>query len=279
MAIQLVDAGWVEEFNQAIHEDTSELRIICPFIKVRALERLLKHNPANVQVITRFNLIDFADGVSDLAALRKLLDAKAKVRGVLNLHAKLYIFGKSRAIITSCNLTEAALNRNHEFGMIVNDEAIIAKCLAYFDGLWQLSGSDLTGDQVDAWESTITDYWLRGGRPNKAGDLHDFGVDTGITDPPPAKVPPIVADASQAFVKLLGMGNNRAPLSIATIEEVKGGGSHWAACYPANKRPTGVRDDSVIFMGRLTKDPNDIRVFGRAHRYGVHGGSGRCDSF
>ena len=35
----------------------------------------------------------------------------ARVRGVRNLHAKLYIFGESRAIITSCNLTEAALTR------------------------------------------------------------------------------------------------------------------------------------------------------------------------
>ena len=264
MTIQLIDTRWDEEFNQAIQDDASELRIVCPFIKARALEKLLSHNPDNIQVITRFNLADFAGGVSDIMALRKLLDAKARIRGVLNLHAKLYIFGKSRAIITSCNLTEAALRRNHEFGMVIVDEAVIAECLAYFDSLWQLSGSDLLGEQLDAWNNIITDYWLCGGRPNKVSDLQDFGVNTGVIDPPLAKVPLVVADASQAFVKLLGMSNNRAPLSVTTIEEVKGGGSHWAACYPGKKRPTGVDDNSVIFMGRLTEDPNDIRVFGRA---------------
>ncbi len=37
-----------------------------------------------------------------------------------------------------------------------------------------------------------------------------------------------------------------------------------AACYPAARRPKGVKDDAVIFMGRFTRAPDDIRVFGRA---------------
>ena len=47
-----------------------ELRIICPFIKVGALESLLSCQPGNVQVITWSNLADFAERVSDVAALR-----------------------------------------------------------------------------------------------------------------------------------------------------------------------------------------------------------------
>ena len=73
----------------------------------------------NLKVITRFDLNEFAQGVSDIAALRMSIKANARVRGVRNLHAKLYIFGTSRAIITSANLTEAALRRNHEFGTVV----------------------------------------------------------------------------------------------------------------------------------------------------------------
>ena len=264
MAMRLVEGGWSKEFTEALLDDSSELRIICPFIRASALQRLLRHHPGKVQVITRFNLADFAEGVSDVAALRKLLEADARVRGVRNLHAKLYLFGKSRAIITSCNLTEAALGRNHELGMVVDDGAIIEKCLSYFDELWHLAGSDLLLDQVDTWDKAVTDHWLSGGRPHETASLRDFGVDTGIEDASPGKAPIAVAEASQAFVKLLGMGNNRVPLSVSTIEEVKGGGSHWAACYPANRRPRGVKDGAVIFMGRLTSDPNDIRVIGRA---------------
>ena len=34
--------------------------------------------------------------------------------------------------------------------------------------------------------------------------------------------------------------------------------------YPATRRPRGVRNDAVIFIARLTQDPTDIRIFGRA---------------
>ena len=71
--IRLVDAGWDQELSEAIRADRSEVRIVCPFIKKRALEDLLSHRPGNVQVITRFNLADFAEGVSDIEALRLLL--------------------------------------------------------------------------------------------------------------------------------------------------------------------------------------------------------------
>lgn len=264
MTMQLVDGGWSKEFTEAVQADSSELRIVCPFIKASSLQRLLRHHPGRVQVITRFNLADFADGVSDVTALRRLLEGGARVRGVRNLHAKLYLFGESRAIITSCNLTEAALSQNRELGMVIQDWRIVKKCLAYFDKLWRLGGNDLLLEQVDAWDKTVTDHWLRGGRPHETGGLKDFGVDTGIEDVPFAKAPIAVADASQAFVKLLGTSKSRVPLSYPTIDEINRGGCHWAACYPANKRPTGVRDGAVIFMGRLSSDPNDIRVIGRA---------------
>ena len=132
--IRLVNGGWDKEFRDALRANTSELRIICPFIKEGVIDHL--HLPGNVQVITRFNLADYAEGVSDLAALRNLLKAGARIRGVRNLHAKLYIFGTNRAIITSANLTETALSRNYEFGLVAEDETVIAQCGEYFNDLW-----------------------------------------------------------------------------------------------------------------------------------------------
>ena len=264
MTIRLVDRTWLKEFTEALKDDASELRIICPFIKEKSLQRLLNHHPKNVQVITRFNLSDCADGVSDVAALRKLLEADAKVRGVRNLHAKLYLFGKKRAILTSCNLTEAALNRNHEFGMVTSDGTTIQKCLEYFENLWRAAGNDLTLDCVNAWDSTVTEYWLGGGRPHARVGLGDFGVDNGIIETLPAQGPTVVSALSQAFVKFLGSSRDRLELSDLTTEEVKRGGCHWAVCYPTSKRPISVRDNALIFLGRLTRNPNDIRIFGRA---------------
>ena len=261
--IRLVDAGWDRELTAAIRADPSEIRIVCPFIKKGALDRLLQHRPGNVQVITRFNLADFAEGVSDTAALRMLLDAGASIRGIRNLHAKLYVFGTSRAIITSANLTEAALTRNQEFGVVADDAAVIAACRDYFDGLWGRASLDLSCDMLDSWEETVTCHRAAGGQPDRARGLGDFGAESGLAAKLPVCLPTVVADADQAFVKFLGEGHNRVLISSTTIEEIEETGCHWAVPYPANRRPRNVKDGAVMFIARLTKEP-DIRVFGRA---------------
>ncbi len=264
MSTRLVDAGWSRELAAALELDASELRIISPFIKVGALQRLLPARPRVLKAITRFNLADFAEGVSDIEALRRLLASDGRVRGVRNLHAKMYLFGSKRAVVTSANLTEAALNRNHEFGLVSDDDEIIAACRRYFDDLWKRGGADLVGPQLDQWDETVTRHRAEGGRPNHPVGLGDFGAEAGMMDPPLTVLPIVVADAPQAFVKFFGQGSNRAPLSLPTIVEVERAGCHWGLSYPASKRPSRVREGAVMFISRLTSDPNDIRVFGRA---------------
>ena len=269
--IRLVDAGWDQELTAAIRAYPSEVRIVCPFIKKGALELLLSHQPGDVQVITRFNLNDFADGVSDVEALRMLLDADASVRGIQNLHAKLYLFGTSRAIITSANLTKAALTRNQEFGLVADDEAIIRACRKYFDELWQRgSSADLSRDMLDCWAETVTRYRLASGRSRRARELGDFGTYAGL-DPRLPVLPVVGADVDQAFVKFLGKSDNRVPVSQATIKVIKDEGCHRFLSYPKNRRPRSVEDGAVMFIARLTDEPG-IRIFGRAVGMKYHPG-------
>src|ERR1017187_8445929 len=117
MNFRLVDSGWDQILDDALSADRSRVRIICPFIKEKAAKRLLAYGrPKQLEVITRYDLNCFRDGVSDIAALRLLFTAGAKIRGIKNLHAKAYLIGAGRAIVTSANLTEQGLIRNHEFG-------------------------------------------------------------------------------------------------------------------------------------------------------------------
>ena len=259
MSVRLVNAGWAEELTRAIRAHPTEVRIICPFIKKSALGRLLSHRPRGVRVITRFNLLDFAEGVSDVEALRMLLNAGAGVRGIKHLHAKLYLFGTSKAIITSANLTEAALTRNSEFGVVTDNTAVVASCRDYFEDLWQ-RGKEVSGDNINNWEKTVTRH-LAGGRSSSVVGLDDFGADVGLVVTPPGSLPAVVADADQAFVKFLGTNNNRVPVSFPTIKEIKNSGCHRALAY--SKRPRIVKDGAVMFIARLTDEP-DIRIFGRA---------------
>jgi hypothetical protein len=263
VSFRLVDSGWGDLFTTALNGDTSKLQVVCPFIKRRAVERLLASQPNSIQVITRFNLNEFAQGVSDLSALKVLLDAGAEIRGVKNLHAKIYLFGDSRAIVTSANLTQAALERNHEFGFVAEDKEIIQSCRTYFQGLWNKGGQSLTIDRLAEWEELVTNYLATTACPSTPTGLGDEGADAGL-QPEPIGLPPAVSDSGQAFVKFFGESTNRAPRSLTLLEELRSSGSHWACTYPRGKRPRRVRDGAVMFMGKLVKEPNDILIYGQA---------------
>ena len=76
MTFRLVDSSWNRELADASRADPTSIRIVCPFIKRRALKRLLDvARPQEIRVITRFNLDDFAKGVSDLARFDYCLTA------------------------------------------------------------------------------------------------------------------------------------------------------------------------------------------------------------
>jgi hypothetical protein len=262
LTLRLVDTDWSREIVASATADPSRLRIVSPFIKLKALERLLATGPRSVQVLTRFSLEDFARGVSDISALRRLVDAGAEVRGVRHLHAKLYLFGRSQTIITSANLTSAALDRNHEFGVTSADRAVISSCDAYFDQLWNQATPNLRAEQLEGWRQEIDRRVLAQGATAPTVPWPDYGADAGLS--PADAIDPVVAEAGQAFVKFLGERNNRVPLSHTTLEEVERSGAHWAVAYPASKRPRRVRDNDIMFIGRMTYDPWDIIIFGRA---------------
>ena len=264
---RLVDKGWERELRTAFKRNRGEIRIVCPFIKSSTVKRLFPSNQKSIRVVTRFSLPDFFEGASDLDALRELLERGAAVRGVRNLHAKLYLFGGNKGIVTSANLTEAALTRNREFGLITKDSNIVAACGAYFEKLWsdvaQAGGRDLTIKKIDDWSKEVARHRMARGRPGSGNDLRDHGIllSRGQAGP----VPGGQANPARAFVKFVGTSRSRRPLTVPIFDLLEDSGTHWAVCYPKNKRPRNVKDGDVVFIGALTKgSENDIRIYGRA---------------
>ena len=264
MSFRLVSEGWGAELENALRRDRSELRIVSPFIKHPALERLLALRPERIRVVTRFDLEGFARGVSDVAVLRTLLETGASVRGLRGLHAKLYVFGDSVGVVTSANLTVSGLDRNPEFGLVTEDPAAIRSCLDHFEELWHRARDDLRIDQVEQWTRDIEPYLVSGAGRAETRSLPDYGVDAGLPEPSRVLVPSRFGEAEHAIVKFHGRGHDRAPLSRSTLQEVEGSGCHWAVCYPYYKTPRSLRDGTVVFIARLTDDQARSRVFGRA---------------
>ena len=241
MTARVVEKGWDSELARGLQLRSDKVLFVSPFIKARAIEPFLGQF-GNSRITTRFSLQDFADRGSDIAALRLLLDAGAAVRGVRHLHAKLYVFGSRRAIITSANLTVAGLTRNHEFGLITGERGAVADCRRYINDLWARAGGDLSAAQLRQWEERVTRHLALGGPTHADREpLEDAGQDIGIPRPPTrADGTSIFDDPVQAFVKFLGQGNNRALLSTKISDEVARSGSHWAVAYPTKQRPKSV---------------------------------------
>lgn len=270
----LVDKDWessLEQAMQAAHQ--SELMIVCPFIKAGAIKRLLMNrNPRRLLVLTRFKLRDFFDGVSDLEALRFLLHRGAEIRGLRHLHAKMYLCGAQRTIVTSANLTDSALRSNHEFGFVSDDKSIFDRCRDYFISMWQRATSTLQATQLDDWDKELAIARRSGPAPGMMPKLGDYGTDLGLGTPESTDSPmfpslvaqPFAEGASAWHVKFFGTGSQRVLQTEMVLDVLRTDGAHWAGAYPKGKRPRSVQDGDVMFMAKMTRDPNDYLIYGRA---------------
>jgi hypothetical protein len=83
--------------------------------------------------------MDVASGATSVETLGALIKSGVNCRRLSErprLHAKVYVFGTSRAVITSANLTGSAFDSNIEVGVEVNaDQA--NQLAAWFDTLWE----------------------------------------------------------------------------------------------------------------------------------------------
>ena len=76
-------------------------------------------------LVTRTDLRDFAVGSSNLDTLCTLANKGVIVRSLNDLHAKIYVFDDSAALVTSANATLSGLRHNLECGLGTEDKHIV----------------------------------------------------------------------------------------------------------------------------------------------------------
>ena len=76
-------------------------------------------------LVTRTDLRDFAVGSSSLDTLCALAKEGVTVCSLSGLHAKMYVFDESAALVTSANATVSGMWRNLECGLGTEDERIV----------------------------------------------------------------------------------------------------------------------------------------------------------
>ncbi len=117
--------GWLRESQKTCR---SRLLVASPYVN-DAFTRLLSEAPPTVKttLVTKTDLRDFAIGSSNLETLCNLANQGARVLSLTGLHAKVYVFDRSRALITSANATWSGLRSNWECGVAVSERSAVSK--------------------------------------------------------------------------------------------------------------------------------------------------------
>ena len=147
--------SWHDKFL-TLAKSAREIKIISPFINQIAV-RALRHRgrDCKITLITKYDVGNFANGVSDLKTIKKLLHRGVQIRGIRGLHSKVYIFDKATAVVTSSNFTSGGLVNNFECGVITQSKPDIFKLTKHFEFLWNYGERNLTTEKIKEWEKEI----------------------------------------------------------------------------------------------------------------------------
>jgi len=233
-------------------EKSSSLKIISPFVSNYFFHKIKsKFSLENIELVTRFNLKDFANGVSNLDALKLLNDNKAKIFGVRDIHSKVYIFDDDRAIVSSANVTQNGLHKNFECGVLINGKNEVKELLSYFNKLKNIGiKNQFDSSKYKLWKGKIKECEVVN---SPKISLEDFGsVNFNGVD-----------SSRNYYIKIFGTSDNRKPLSFTVREEVDRSLCHYACGFSMSKRPVQINDNDVIYLARITTEPDDYAIFGK----------------
>lgn len=133
----IVKVGMHRKILEELLAKTQEtVRIASPYVTDKDL--LLTSEVKNVRLLTALSKVDVVIGATSLDCLQLLVERGVKCRVLKassRLHAKLYIFDKDCAVVTSANLTQKALDKNIEIGVQLRRPAV-ARLINWFDVQW-----------------------------------------------------------------------------------------------------------------------------------------------
>ena len=127
-------------FEDLIRNTTAELFLASPFVKFDIASRITSAKKSEVALsfLTNFKLASLYRRSIDLEALKILGQApKTLIRSHQKLHAKTYIFDSRLAIVTSGNLTQAGLNENYEYGVLIEEADTVKQVRKDFSTLFE----------------------------------------------------------------------------------------------------------------------------------------------
>jgi hypothetical protein len=122
----IIQSPWLNYFYKFVENTQKELLLVAPFFSLEIINKVLELAGDGVALRFLFgaDAKGIASGFSNYEALVRLHNMSSQrdivIKNIPNLHAKVVISDKNKAIVSSSNLTMDGFQRNIEFGIEVN---------------------------------------------------------------------------------------------------------------------------------------------------------------
>jgi len=135
-AVELLESPWASTFYNLVSMAEEELLVASPFISnvplgkiIEIIEGKQSCDSVYVNIVTNLAVDSLLRGSTDVAALLHLVQSipNSTITYLPSLHAKIYVIDTKAAVITSANLTNGGLTRNHEYGVLLRDPMLVSK--------------------------------------------------------------------------------------------------------------------------------------------------------
>jgi len=147
--------GWRSELAELAASAKSEFFLAAPFLKESETRWLADRLASSVSlsVLTDIRGDSVVAGSLDLAGLRHLAEYRgARIVTLRGLHAKVMVSDHTAAIVTSSNLTQSGIDRNFEYGLRVDDGALVTTIRSDL-ALYETLGHAVDLDTLRTFES------------------------------------------------------------------------------------------------------------------------------
>ncbi|MBM4410553.1 MAG: hypothetical protein FJ037_04385 [Chloroflexi bacterium] len=155
MTTTAIARGWRSDLAELAASAKSEFFLAAPFLKQSEMRWLADRLASSVSlsVLTDIRGDSVIAGSLDLAGLRYLAEHRgARVVTLRGLHAKVMVSDHAAAIVTSGNLTQSGIDRNFEYGLRVDDRALVTTIRSDL-ALYETLGHPVDLDTLRTFES------------------------------------------------------------------------------------------------------------------------------
>ncbi|MFN3562691.1 MAG: phospholipase D family protein [Chloroherpetonaceae bacterium] len=129
--MELVKSPIENTLQALLKKATKEILIASPYINIEGVKSIKNEvqskGELKISVLTNLSVQNVTSNVTQPKAILKLCEGfkEASVSSLHRLHAKIYLIDGQISLITSANLTQGGLKDNYEYGVVIEDEAMV----------------------------------------------------------------------------------------------------------------------------------------------------------